>query len=612
MSIDRKDRKVSGLAPLARGPNRISVRLSNRWHTQDFGPILVEYRRPPQVGSFAVKMQAGRPFAQVSARVASLTALTRAEVQVVHESGAAPAAQTYVARREQRAQDDWAVSAEVPLEQGANQIILRTWNEDGASLEERKRLVYEQPVERKPDIIVETPEKINVGRPAVPLRFRVRSESPLARVELFGHRTSASPVSLAKLPVQTLARGAEGGFELREDREMLLAPGPNSFTIEAENAGGVASVELLFTYTVPPLRVVIDGVEPGAGGDAQVPQARVAGPPSLSRPMPQSTIVLRGRVLWADTDSLRDQGNPRLQVWVNGFPHVVAALEPAVAGSQERVFRAEVLLSRLEDNEIDLRLGGAPLDVLGDRKFLASCRQVQPNWRLHLLVMGIGAVDQNELRDRAIAALKGRPVDAEEGTFETPAFPTAKLYGLGRAEISGPWIIGRLREIRKAIAMGPRPSNDVVILYYQGGEVVDVDDQEPCLRLRPGEGMTENDLIRLREIKQRLDQTRGAKLFLLDVTHAPDQVPLSLAQAAQWIQDELPFGLLRFSWQEQPATPDVSLAGTLREALQQKITLKEVSDEVDRRSRLLRQRYASLQYLREFNRYFNSLVLGGP
>jgi hypothetical protein len=124
--------------------------------------------------------------------------------------------------------------------------------------------------------------------------------------------------------------------------------------------------------------------------------------------------------------------------------------------------------------------------------------------------------------------------------------------------------------------------------------------------------MTENDVIRLREIKQRLDQTRGAKLFLLDVTHARDDAPLILAQTAQWIEDELPFGLLRFSWQEQPATPDVSLAATLRDALQQKITLEEVSKEVDRRSRLLRQRYASLHYLREFNRYFNSLVLGGP
>jgi hypothetical protein len=169
---------------------------------------------------------------------------------------------------------------------------------------------------------------------------------------------------------------------------------------------------------------------------------------------------------------------------------------------------------------------------------------------------------------------------------------------------------GWLNHIRNKIAIGPRPSNDVVILYYQGGEVIDKG-QEPCLRLS-AEGMTENDIIPLREIKKRLDQTRGAKLFLLDVTHAPDQAPLILSQAAQWIEEELPFGLLRFCWQEPPARPDVSLAATLREALQENITLEEVEEEVDRRSRLLRQRFSSLQYVREFNRYFNGLVVGGP
>ncbi|HZW30011.1 MAG TPA: hypothetical protein VFF52_04840 [Isosphaeraceae bacterium] len=613
LTIDRKGKRLLGSVPLSRGPNRIGVRLSNRWHTTDFGPIFVEYRRPPQVEPLVVTMRAGRPLAQLSARVASLTTLTRAEVEVVHQPGTLPAAHTYLAHREPRPRDLWAVSAEVPLEQGANQIILRTWNEDGASPEQRVLRVYEKPVERKPDVIVLTPEKLNVEQPRVVLRFRVRSESPLTRVELSSERSSAAPRSLAKFPVQQLARGADGRFELRADPTILLESGPNSFKIEAQNAGGVSSVDLLFTYTPPPLHVVLDGVEPEAGGEPQVPRARVEGPPSLARPLPSSTIVLRGRVIWPDTDAMRAQGNPRLQVWVNGFPHVVAALAPPVPGSPVRAFRARVLLSRLENNEIDLRLRGAPLDVLGDRKFLASCRKVEANWRLHLLVMGIGAVDQDELRARAIAALKGRPVDAEETTFQTPAFPTATLYGRGRAVINRPWMIGRLNQIRKAIAMGPIPSNDVVILYYQGGEVIDVKGQEPCLRLRAGEGMTVNDIMSLREIRERLDQTRGAKLFLLDVTRAPDQAPLILAQAAQWIENELPFGLLRFSWQDQPARPDVSLAATIGGALQgeKETTLEEVDAELDKQSRVLRGRFPGLQYLREFNDYFNGLVLGG-
>jgi hypothetical protein len=337
------------------------------------------------------------------------------------------------------------------------------------------------------------------------------------------------------------------------------------------------------------------------------------GLPALPRPLPESQIALRGRVIGTEPNSTAEQANPRLEVWVNGFPQVLAPLTPSVIGSGERTFRAEVLLSREKDNQIELKLGGAPLDVLGEHKFLASCRKVEANWRLHLLVMGIGAVDQNELRDRAIAALKGRLLNADEGTFETPAFPSATLYGLDRADIDGPWLIYWLGEISKAIALGPIPSNDVVILYYQGGEVIDVKGQEPCLRLRPGAGMTENDVIRLSEIREGLDKTRGAKLFLLDVTHdAPDQAPLMLVQAGQWIENELPFGLLRFSSQEQRATPDASFATTLKAALQKNNTLGKASEEVGRQSRLLKVRYTTLQYLPVFNRYFDNLILSGP
>ena len=145
------------------------------------------------------------------------------------------------------------------------------------------------------------------------------------------------------------------------------------------------------------------------------PQPRAAGPPALPEPLPDSAIVLRGRVIWTDADSMRVYDDPRLQVWVNGFPHVAVPLAPVAESPLERAFRAEVLLSQLENNEIDLRLGGAPLDILGHRKLLVSCRKVEPSWRLHLLVIGIGVVDKQELRRRAIAALNGRLDTASNG-----------------------------------------------------------------------------------------------------------------------------------------------------------------------------------------------------
>src|SRR5207237_3355485 len=99
---DRKSRTLSGSVRLPRGKNEITVQLSNRWHSATFGPIVVEYRRPPQVDPWEARVLDGRPFAQLSAQVASVTALTRAELEVLDPSGKAPAARTFVARREQR------------------------------------------------------------------------------------------------------------------------------------------------------------------------------------------------------------------------------------------------------------------------------------------------------------------------------------------------------------------------------------------------------------------------------------------------------------------------------------------------------------------------------
>jgi hypothetical protein len=154
------------------------------------------------------------------------------------------------------------------------------------------------------------------------------------------------------------------------------------------------------------------------------------------------------------------------------------------------------------------------------------------------------------------------------------------------------------------------------MIYYQGGEVVD--DREHSLRLRPGKGRDKESLFHLSEIQKRLGETRGAKLFLFDVTQPPGQDPLTLAESARWIRDDSPFGLLRFSWPGQPdltssdVPPDANLAVTLREAVQHAATLEEVSADVERQSRLLRRTYPGLQYLSGFNRSFNGLILGNP
>ena len=373
----------------------------------------------------------------------------------------------------------------------------------------------------------------------------------------------------------------------------------------------MSAADLDFTYVPPPVRVVIDEV--AGGGQTQRPEGRVQGSPVLPVKMPDSAISLQGRVIWADADSMRVNRDPRLQIWVNGFPHIAVTPEPANTDQAlECRFRANLLLSLSDNNEIDLRLDGKPLDILGGNRLLVSCRDVAPDWRLHLLVLGIGVEGEQELQQRALDALNGRNFDREHRTFTTPAFPAARLYGPRCPIIEPGWMYGRLKQIQRAIAMGARPSNDIVILYYEGGEVVEKGG--PCIRLRPGGDLEESQVFPLSEIKRELSRTRGAKLFLFDVTRAPGQAPLVLSQAARWLEDTSPYGLLRFSWQEKPASTETGLAATLGAALRDEktITLGEVDKEVARRSRELRGRYPGLRYLPELTRHFNGLVLGGP
>src|SRR5207237_10582357 len=112
----------------------------------------------------------------------------------------------------------------------------------------------------------------------------------------------------------------------------------------------------------------------------------------------------------------------------------------------------------------------------------------------------------------------------------------------------------------------------------------------------PGNGLTQEDTVPLRTIRWKLGEsreprppdapikearTRGAKLFLFDVTRTPDQVRLNLSESARWFPGDSLFGILRFSWQGQTSLTsseipaDASLAATLHTALQRAVTLEQ-------------------------------------
>ena len=150
------------------------------------------------------------------------------------------------------------MTAEVPLQQadnesqGINDLILQTWNNDGPSQEETRRLIYRRPVPRPEVLLVETPESANRTRPLVPLEFLVRSSTPLARLELIGEARGGGVQVVKRFATEALVRLPDGKFEVHQRTEVMLEPGPNVFEIVAVNAGGAGRGQILAKlYSAP-------------------------------------------------------------------------------------------------------------------------------------------------------------------------------------------------------------------------------------------------------------------------------------------------------------------------------------------------------------------------
>jgi hypothetical protein len=625
-SIDRqaemRDGIISADVPLRRGINTIGIEYGNRWSREltRAGPITVEYRRPPLIEPLKIKAVPGRALAAVSATVRSLTPLRRVAVYVVAGAFLEPASRPLTADWA-RAGEDWIASAEIPLEPGENTVLLRAWNEDGRG-EVQGTIRYEEPPRPPPIGILETPERAEVRRPFAPLRFRILSESPLERVVLYRVQSAAAPVFVQEFPAVS---GAVA------DLEVALEPGQNGFQLVATNAGGMWSTSMVFTYVPPPVEVVIDTIETQTE-NAQELQVHLRSRPAGDRrdqTLPIGIIALRGRVLWNSSAGIGPASDPLIEVRVNGFSQVAVRPGPAVDNARERPFRAEVLLTSVE-NAIEIRLSGAPLDINHQPELTLFCKKPERTRRLHLWVIGIGVEDPDALSQRAIQALNGRDYNKKERTFTTPVFSSASVYGPDCPTLHPNRLFGRLYAIREAIKLRPRPADDLVVIFYQGDELMETrdvtasgegagDPGEPCLRLRPGTDLAAEDIVRVSEIRDRLRETRGAKLLLLDVTHARDQGPTILSRSAQWMGNDARFGLLRFSWPRQSgqigiaATPDAGLVvpATLHSAIQRAATLEQVKAEVVRQFAAAGRRDPSLEYSPDLNRAFKHLVVGG-
>ena len=622
--LDEVAGTVSAEVRLDPGENRIQVRLGNAWRSAWITePAHVAYRRPPRVVGVETTAAGDRPFLDVSARIEAPDDLppTRGQIVVKGRGGRTDGTEieTGAVRREG---DHWALSVRnVPIEPGANTVEVWAWNGDGRSRAPGRRagIVYNAPPPPKPEVEFLSPGRdATVAAPAPTVAFRAWSSSPLERVELLRLGPDGVRQAVYSADVARLVKGPRGFFEVRAERAVPLLPRDNRLLLVAVNAGGERSEPLTITYVPPPARIVIDQAKPREpGARAIVPTTREGNRIEFD-PLPSGRVTIRGRVVWPDEATRKEKNATRAQVWVNGAPQVHVPLSPIPGRPLEAEFEARIQLG-LPDNQVEVKVPELAREA-GDRPiFRLACTRPEHHQRLHLLIVGVGEEDETALRDRALQALQGTP-QGKSNLFKTPAFTEGRIYGPLTRDVLKYHLLYQLNVIRNEVSplqTGIEGPIEVVVIYYQGGEWLD--QGKSYLRLRTGRGRGKSDVIAVEELTALFTGTRGAQLFLLDVTRArviPAGAPAPLRAASWPAAEDLPIGLLQFTWLNPPGSPpgeppsDARLITAMQEALPGSATVGDVTSQVSRKAERLKNAYPNLSYDQFLSAPVAELIIG--
>src|SRR5262249_34254343 len=124
-------------------------------------------------------------------------------------------------------------------------------------------------------------------------------------------------------------------------------------------------------------------------------------------------LMLSGRVLWLDEQDERLR-NPHthIRVWVNGAPQINAELKPRLGLEPARNFEVPLVLTRKENNYVEMELPELKLESSSDRIFTVDCQNpdARPQ-QLHVLIVGVGLDNEDRLREQVATALQARFTD---------------------------------------------------------------------------------------------------------------------------------------------------------------------------------------------------------
>jgi WD40 repeat protein len=611
-TIDMKALDWRAETRLQPGPNRIQVQVRNDWQSATHGDLQLTWLRPPHRLRATPAKTSDKPAIELHAEVESALPVEAHRVRGTVGTRAlgdfkvtAPAAGS-----------TYTIHTRVPLEPGANEVRLEVGNADGPCRAPglwTVTYVPPAPPPPPPVVVLLEPEALPglsestlpVSRSDLPLRFRVRSSAPLTQVLLTQKLEGAPPKTTAFDLTAVEKIGA--AFEMTGKADLKLTPGLTLVRVEAVNEGGTgSSPALLIHFLPPPVRLVLDSLQAQDGSGPLLRVSEKADGALACESAATARLVLNGRVAWYPADAALQQPQT-INVYVNGSHQWRGTLDPVGPGKLERTFKADILLNRAKGNEIEVELPGLRLPDHQQRRCRVDCTQPLSDRWLHVQIISPGEANVGKLVSQVAETLGADPplqvgsADAKWPIgFQRPGFAQGRVYGplAGDAMDEGSVIL-KLLKIKHRILERAKQGwpNDVVLIYFVGGEVVDDDGRFAALV----HGTPRRPLVSRQRLEKAFADTLGVKLLLLDVVRDPTEAGLASKQLkreiAQWLDTPTRHAWMRSTWLEPTAAapPQARLLAVLQKTLPAARNLGDVETGNEQQFTTLARKYNALR-----------------
>jgi hypothetical protein len=570
------------------GVNTVEAVVGNKWRAQRAveGTLQLRYRRPPEITKAPAEKEAvetNKVALDVTVegpKDRPLRAVTSDGRPVLFEAGE-PAVKG----------ERWVWKVKLPEvfvndgESNLGKVSIRAATDEGESKAAVVKIVHKM-LPHPPVARFLSPTAADTARrPEYKVTLRVESEKELERVEIKRGDEVLRVVDLKKAT-------KEGKLHvLQSEEEVTLRSGPNVLEVVAVNKDG-RSPRVLAAVSLPDpgVLVSVDRVEVmapnGDVGEVLTPDPRSDG--SIVFPQVKNSLAwLVGRVRWSDPQAKAlDDTGLEVVVRVGDVRQFPVALGRRGRGAEAntRPFRVPVVLIGA-DNRVQIDVPTVGQEAVSRRELRLACAAPADKQRLHVLVVGVNVKDVAELKKRVLDALDVSPTARPEGSqgefFKKPPFERCVLYHVLAGEVDRGKVEAQLVEINNEIVRLKKATgylNDVVLIYYQGEDVLVPEKKERWLKTSRNYQFANQPTEKFAIPCHALPRVPGAQLLLLNVAGPPDS---QASQPDSGVPQDV--GLMRYACNDpsEMRTADPKLLGMMQKAVREKGQLGAVASEVN-------------------------------